>query len=128
ICIQLPQRSVPGIRDMVIDEFRQPRIANAGAFGYFLPFALALDQNFYKMGFKVMFSHPHTIAKLCYSLKQHFADGLADTHRMERKSINDVLAENLAAFMQERKLTQAGLGKAAEIGQTTVSLYLNPSR
>lgn len=45
---------------------------------------------------------------------------------MEAKPINDVLAENLAYFMAERGLSQAALAKAADMGQTTVSLYLNP--
>lgn len=75
-----------------------------------------------------MCSHEQIIAKLCYEYKQHFAWTCAETWRMSKKPINDVLAENLAAFMNEKELTQAKLGKLAGIGQTTVSLYLNPGR
>src|SRR3546814_4841430 len=80
------------------------------------------------MGFKIMCSHEQILAKLCYDYKQHFAYGCAETVRMSKKPINDVLAENLTAFMEEKNLTQAALGKLAEIGQTTVGLYLNTHR
>lgn len=44
------------------------------------------------------------------------------------RSINEVLAENLRHFMDEKKVSQAVLAMKAGIGQTTVSLYLNPKR
>lgn len=44
------------------------------------------------------------------------------------KSISEVLAENLTYFMDMKKITQVVLGQRAGIGQTTVSLYLNPDR
>lgn len=75
-----------------------------------------------------MCAHKQILAKLCYDYKQHFAHGCVETWRMSKKPINDVLAENLTAFMEERNLTQAALGKLADIGQTTVGLYLNPHR
>lgn len=47
---------------------------------------------------------------------------------MSKKTINEVLADNLAYFMKERGLTQKVLGDKCSMGQTTISLYLNPSR
>lgn len=75
-----------------------------------------------------MCAHTSILAKLYYTSKQHFAYNYADTSRMSKKPINDVLAENLAAFMAERKLKQTGLAELSGIGQTTVSLYLSPER
>lgn len=47
---------------------------------------------------------------------------------MSGKPINDVLAENLAHFMLKRGLSQQALAGKCGIGQTTISLYLDPSR
>lgn len=47
---------------------------------------------------------------------------------MSGKPINDVLAENLAHFMSKRGLSQQALAGKCGIGQTTISLYLDPSR
>ncbi len=68
------------------------------------------------------------VAKLCYCLKQHFATKSRDTRSMEKKPINDVLAANLAHFMQARGLTQKALEGLSGVGQTTISLYLHPDR
>lgn len=53
---------------------------------------------------------------------------MADTFAMAKKPINEVLASNLAHFMTAKGLTQAALGEKCDIGQTTISLYLNPDR
>lgn len=68
------------------------------------------------------------IAKLCHRVKQHIVNQLLNTAWMTAKPINDVLAANLAHFMTKRGLTQAALAGKCGIGQTTVSLYLDPSR
>lgn len=68
------------------------------------------------------------IAKLCYEVKQHIANQLLNTGLMAAEPINDVLATNLAHFMAKRGLTQAALASKCGVGQTTVSLYLDPSR
>jgi transcriptional regulator with XRE-family HTH domain len=47
---------------------------------------------------------------------------------MSKRSINEVLAENLKHYMGAQGLKQTALGEAAGMAQTTVSLYLNPSR
>lgn len=46
----------------------------------------------------------------------------------QNKTLNQILAENLSYFMTKIGMTQAQLGRAADMGQTTVSLYLNPQR
>lgn len=47
---------------------------------------------------------------------------------MSKPTLNDVLATNLASLMEKAGHTQASLAKLSGIGQTTISLYLNPSR
>ena len=64
----------------------------------------------------------------CYVVKQHFATPIQQTVAMEKGSIRDVLAANLQYYMIKKGLTQKALGKAASMGQTTVSLYLSPER
>jgi transcriptional regulator with XRE-family HTH domain len=47
---------------------------------------------------------------------------------MSKRSINEVLAENLKHYMGAQGLKQKALGEQAGMAQTTVSLYLNPGR
>lgn len=47
---------------------------------------------------------------------------------MSKPTLNDILATNLASLMDKAGHTQASLAKLSGIGQTTISLYLNPSR
>lgn len=47
---------------------------------------------------------------------------------MSKPTLNDILATNLASLMEKAGHTQASLAKLSGIGQTTISLYLNPSR
>lgn len=71
-----------------------------------------------------------SLAINCYALKQPFAIRLKDSGWMEKKGLNQVLAENLKARMAKAnpELKQASLAAKAGIGQTTVGLYLNPRR
>ncbi|MFY3577137.1 LexA family transcriptional regulator [Achromobacter xylosoxidans] len=72
--------------------------------------------------------HNGTLAKFCYSIKQHFASKKLHTPRMSKPSLNDILATNLARLMEQAGHKQASLAKLSGIGQTTISLYLNPGR
>ena len=47
---------------------------------------------------------------------------------MSQPSLNDILATNLARLMEKAGHKQASLAKLSGIGQTTISLYLNPGR
>ena len=69
-----------------------------------------------------------TIATFCYVSKQHFASKKLHTAPMRTPTLNDILAENLAQKMADKGHTQASLAKLSGVGQTTISLYLNPSR
>lgn len=47
---------------------------------------------------------------------------------MTRPTLNETLAANLARLMERKGWTQAALAKQSGVGQTTISLYLNPER
>ena len=47
---------------------------------------------------------------------------------MSKPSLNEILAANLARLMERAGYTQASLAKLSGVGQTTISLYLNPGR
>jgi transcriptional regulator with XRE-family HTH domain len=47
--------------------------------------------------------------------------------QLGKPAINDVLAENLRYFMQERGFNQSTLGKKAGLAQRTIGNYLKPS-
>lgn len=47
---------------------------------------------------------------------------------MYKSPLNHALAENLAYHMAKRGLKQMALAKLCGVGQTTISLYLNPER
>jgi transcriptional regulator with XRE-family HTH domain len=44
------------------------------------------------------------------------------------KPINAVIAENLRYYMERAGMTQDALAQKSKVGQTTISLYLNPER
>ncbi len=69
---------------------------------------------------------PPIKAKSCWSCKQPFASRDSDTANVEKKSINVVLAEALAYYMERGNWTQAALSNKSGVGQTTISLYLRP--
>lgn len=58
--------------------------------------------------------------------QQHFATAAADTGDVSKTPINQILAENLAHFMEERGLNQVSLGRRCGIAQRSISNYLNP--
>lgn len=47
---------------------------------------------------------------------------------MSKPSLNEILATNLARLMENAGHKQASLARLSGIGQTTISLYLNPGR
>ncbi|WP_260481716.1 XRE family transcriptional regulator [Bordetella hinzii] len=47
---------------------------------------------------------------------------------MSKPTLNEILAANLALLMDRKGLKQASLATLSGVGQTTISLYLNPSR
>jgi len=47
---------------------------------------------------------------------------------MSKPTLNEILATNLARLMDKTGHKQASLAQASGVGQTTISLYLNPAR
>lgn len=103
-------------------------MTNARFLGNGLPIASTLDERSSEIRFEVFAHGDPIVAKLCYEGKQHFASKNADTQFMKKTPINNVLARNLAHFMNERGLTQAVLSEKSDVAQTTISLYLHPDR
>lgn len=64
------------------------------------------------------------IAKFCCTRKQHFANPLPQTFQMSEKSINDVLAENLAHFMTKRAMSREVLAKKSGVSLSVIGYYL----
>lgn len=50
------------------------------------------------------------------------------TALMYTSPLNQALADNLAHLMEKKGLKQMALAKKCGVGQTTISLYLNPDR
>lgn len=73
--------------------------------------------------------HTPILGKFSSDGKEHFTKRLGHAQPMsEKDSINQVLAENLAHWMGERKLTQNALAEKAGVSQKTISNYLNPEQ
>lgn len=119
------ERPHTGVRNMPIGELGDPRIADAGLRGDVLPRTSAGEKLVSDLRFDGLCAHAETIAKLCYSFKQHFASNKLHTAGM---NVNDILAANLARLMTQHAMTQQKLAKESGVAQTTVSLYLNPQR
>lgn len=47
---------------------------------------------------------------------------------MDKLPITETLAINLAYFMKQTGIAQGALAKSCRLGQTTISLYLNPDK
>lgn len=58
--------------------------------------------------------------------QQHFAIVKHDTAHVSQTPINQVLAENLAHFMEEKGLNQVSLSKKCGVSQRSISNYLKP--
>lgn len=110
---------------MTIHELGNPRVADAGLGGDFSPAASTNQQSGPDL-IGEFCVHDRTIAKLCYSHKQHFASNALHTEPMSRPSTNEILAKNLEKLMQKRGLVQTALAKRSGVAQTTISLYRRP--
>ena len=54
---------------------------------------------------------------------------MCDSHRVDKMPINDVLAENLAYWMEQAGVdSQSELSRMTGIAQTTISNYLHPKQ
>ena len=112
---------------MAVHEFGNPRVADAGLVCDFSPTPTACQQRGPDLVGEFC-AHDQTIAKLCYSHKQHFASNALQTHYMSRPTTNEILARNIDALMKKQGVVQTALSKRSGVAQTTISLYLNPDR
>lgn len=69
--------------------------------------------------------HPPIIAKFCALDKQPIAGSPSQSSAMEKKTLNQVLAENLAELMQNRQLSDKQLGLKASVSPRTIANYRN---
>lgn len=72
-------------------------------------------------------AHPRIIAKYCDFSKQHFASGAGQTARMDKKPVNQVLAEALTFFMGT-KWNNVTLAKASGVAESTIRNYRAPEK
>lgn len=125
--MQLRESGKARVGDVVVDELRNPRVADLGLIGDGLPITPVEFEQRTHVGVEGIAHIPHTIAKYCYDCKQHFASPSGDTAEM-REPINQTLAKNLRHFMDDQQLTQSALARKCGMGQTTIGLYLAPER
>ena len=72
--------------------------------------------------------HPTILVKHSLDVKEHITSMLAHACGMQEKPppVNEVVAKNLAYWMDQRGVKQAHLAEKAGVSQKTVSNYLNP--
>lgn len=73
-------------------------------------------------------AHTPILVKDSLKSKEHFTSGWAHPRRVPEKHINQVVADNLAYWMSEAKMTQMALAEKSGVSQKTISNYLNPDQ
>lgn len=102
-------------------------MADLCALGDLGPFPASAGQNVLD-GLVEWFFHSPILVKHSSIVKEHITSALRHPQCVTEKHINQVVAENLAYWMGEAKMTQAALAAAAGVSQKTISNYLNPSQ
>lgn len=74
------------------------------------------------------FAHAVILVKHSLESKEHFTNPLRHAQPMEEKSINEVVAESVRYWMDERKLKQTPLAEKAHVSQKTISNVLHPDQ
>lgn len=108
---------------MAVHELRDPRVADAGLGGYPLPVAASLLESVPDFGVEWLVHEP-MFAKFCAPVKQPIASHGPQSLAMARKSLNQVLAENLRSLMGDHGLSAAELGRRAKVAPNTIGNYL----
>lgn len=123
---ELPQRRKARVRDLAAHELRQPRVAQAsfGCDARPVPAPLLKSTSQHVVDVQV---HSDSIAKLCDTGKQDFATSSVKTFAVERKPINQVLAEALDYFM-DPYWTNSSLARASRIAEGTIRNYRDPEK
>lgn len=94
-----------------------------------LPLASARLQNGLDLKIERFFHSP-ILVKDSSNVKEHFTNRLRQAGFMPEKPlpINEVVAQNLAYWMEQAGLKQAALAEKAGVSQKTISNYLNPEQ
>jgi len=94
-----------------------------------LPIATARHQQGANFSIEGVF-HANIIGNISYERKERIPNQGGDSSPMpENANINDVLARNLKAIMEEKGFqSQAKLAEKAGVDQKTISNYLNPAQ
>jgi transcriptional regulator with XRE-family HTH domain len=121
------QSRVPRIRNPAPHELRDPGVAHVRPLAQARPVAAAALQEALDFGVQVG-RHTAIIVKHSSAIKEHFPKDERHPRRVAEKDINEVVADNLAYWMREAKLTQAAVAQAAGVSQKTISNYLNPQQ
>jgi transcriptional regulator with XRE-family HTH domain len=123
VLVQPLQRGEPRVFDVPVDELGKPRMADIRLFRDARPVALPCHQSCADLLVEDDFHAPR-IAKDCYSSKQPIARH--SPSMTKNSTVTETLATNLRHFMSQKGMVQTDLAKATGLGQTTISLYLNP--
>lgn len=118
---------VAGVGNVAVDELGKPRMADLRPVCDGLPVTpTALQLNPYLFAVDG-FAHRAILVKYSLESKEHFTNSLRHSQRVA-KSINLVVAENLAHWMNNAGIKQAALAEKAGVSQKTVSNFLNPGQ
>ncbi len=96
------------------------------------PLTLETHERLADFGVELGVHRAPNLAKFCYARKQPIASSRADDSEVNTstsdKPVNQVIADNLAYFMEKRGVNQPQLAARSGVSQTAISLYLNPER
>lgn len=125
--IDLAQRRQSGVGDVAVDELGKPGMADLGPVGYVLPITPAGLQDALDLLVQG-FVHSPILVKDSWQVKEQITRRLRHPRDMPEKSINEVVAENLAYWMGQAGMSQTALAEKAGVSQKTISNYLNPGQ
>lgn len=116
------QRLESRVRDASVHELIDPRVADTAGFRNAPPVAFSLIQQGSDFDIKIS-AHGAIIAKICGTGKQQIAGLLSQDIAMQKKSLNQVLAETLNKLMEQRDLSNVRLGRTAGVAPNTIAKY-----
>lgn len=73
-------------------------------------------------------AHGHILVKDSCNVKEQITKRMGHAHPMPEKTISQVVAANLAYWMEQAEMTQTALAAKAGVSQKTISNYLNPDQ
>lgn len=127
--MQLLELGVTRVGDLSPHELGDPRVTHPGGVANARPVTAPRLQKGSDFGVEID-GHGRILVKVCSGFKQHFPTRQFHPLSVAVKDINQVVAEQLAHWMAQRKpvWTQAELAERAGVAQKTISNYLNPEQ